>query len=158
MSKWKVIPWTKSDKTPGPAPTKDANEEALSRAKSPTAVTFVTGVMEQVRSKIFPQSPQPTTYASGIGKSGHGNMEWTESPQLAVERPLILLEALLVDLSPLNVEEQSKLTALSFGRGEPVAATIHQICEHFVDNEHPLAGEGTVLEAVRWYLENETIP
>jgi len=154
-TKWRVVQWAK-DKIPGSATTKDATEEVRSKEPSPTLGTRVTEAMEQARSKIFPSSQKSTTPASGTGKSGLGSMEWTESPLCAVEHSLILLDNSSVDLSPLTESEQAALLKLSAGTGEPVVAVIHNICRYLTEAEHPVA-EGTVLDAVRWYLTHEIL-
>ena len=67
----------------------------------------------------------------------------------AISENMIGLAGLAALPSPLR----ASLLALATGRNEPVEQTVWDICQFFVEEEDERA-EGTVFEAVRFYLTN----
>ena len=61
------------------------------------------------------------------------------------------------DPSVLPEPARGLLLRLATGRGEPPEAVIWSIVEYLVEAEDARA-EGTMLEAVEWYLQNELLP
>lgn len=79
---------------------------------------------------------------------------WSETPLGFVEQPWLATTPLSLD--PLPEAVQSSLRSMATGSGQSEADIVMQIALFFVENEDERS-EGTLLDAVVFYTENELL-
>jgi hypothetical protein len=148
--------------TPGPStttgtPGSAAGETVIeARPSAPDPSSATTGTSASATgSATSPMIPASlSTSAISMSASSSTRMAWTESPSGCVDRGSI---ESMPDLNGLPDRLQKSLRHLATGSNQSPEAVIWEIASFFVESEDERA-EGTLLDAVVWYLENMLMP
>lgn len=155
---WREEAWKKKGSKLGDAPLKDAPKVAPSKAQdqAPTSSTSATVDMEREKDIIRLLNQKYSTSAVDTSKLGLENTGWTESLQKVVEQPSIV-SAEFLPLEHLEETLRDKLESLADGNGCDPWEMILQIVTFYTDNEHDMADDGDIYQAVVSYLTNEVM-